>query len=137
MTNGTQNLPQATEGDASQEHPEPLPNAAAPPPIEQLILHLVPSRKHSEIVRLFDGRVGYSTIKHWRRGRREAPEWAREMLIAKLEERANACMILAHRIRLHYAVVERRKPHQGMPRGYAGRFAPQTLADAEKKKAGG
>jgi hypothetical protein len=73
--NGTQNLAQACEADVSQEHRETLPNQSAPPLFEQAILRLVPLKTHRDICALFDNRVGYQTIKHWRRGRHRPPDW--------------------------------------------------------------
>jgi hypothetical protein len=34
---------------------------------------------------VFDGRASMSAINHWRYGTRHAPQWARELLAAKLE----------------------------------------------------
>lgn len=39
---------------------------------------------------LFKGRAAIYTIRDWRRGRRRLPQWARDILIAELEKRAEA-----------------------------------------------
>ena len=47
---------------------------------------LIPSGSIRESVALFDGRASWSAIEHWRRGRRQAPQWARDIIDAKWRE---------------------------------------------------
>jgi hypothetical protein len=70
------------------EHVSSLPHQDAPLPFDRAIRLLCPSGQYRAIEALFDGRVGYETLKHWRRGRRRAPAWAYEKLAVMLEVRA-------------------------------------------------
>lgn len=95
MQSGTQNLAHDQEANASQSYRKTLATPPVPHDFERAILMLVPTRKHREICALFDNRVAYGTIKHWRRGRRDPPQWARDLLAARLEQDARECAVLA------------------------------------------
>ena len=43
--------------------------------------------------------VSWSAIRHWRRGRRRAPQWAVDKTIAELEKRAHALLTAADDLR--------------------------------------
>jgi hypothetical protein len=43
---------------------------------------------HKGLVAIFADRVDYQTIAHWRSGRREPPDWAREVVADYLRSRA-------------------------------------------------
>lgn len=48
---------------------------------------------------LFEMRVAYSTIKSWELGDRKAPDWAIELLAARLEREARQRMEIARKLR--------------------------------------
>jgi hypothetical protein len=49
-------------------------------PIAQAIRALAPSRTRQEIMALFENRVSWGAIRHWRAGRRRPSQWAVECL---------------------------------------------------------
>jgi len=53
--------------------------------INRVIARFVPSNKHREIEKLFENRVPYNHIKQWRYGRRHTPQWARDIIDARVE----------------------------------------------------
>lgn len=59
--------------------------------------------RRARMVAALDGRATYTAIKHWRHGTRQAPQWARALLAAKL--RAAAQTKLGRAERLHLALV--------------------------------
>ena len=87
MENGTQNLERGAEHSARQSHLKPFGFQVVPVVFDTAIRALVPSGRHNEICALFDRRVSYSAIKFWRYGKRPLPQWARDMLYARLSER--------------------------------------------------
>jgi hypothetical protein len=49
----------------------------------------VPSGRRADILALFDNKVTWGSVKHWRKGRRNVPMWAIECLrrrTARLDE---------------------------------------------------
>ena len=54
------------------------------PPIARVIRSLVPSGRYCDMVALFDGRAPIETIRKWRQGRRAPPQWAIEILRARI-----------------------------------------------------
>lgn len=59
--------------------------------------------RRAKMVAALDNRAHYGAIRHWRRGTRRAPQWARKLLAAKL--RAAAQTQLGRAERLHLALV--------------------------------
>ncbi len=83
---------------ATTEHPEPLTKPDTRPEIDDVIRWLVPSGSHSAIEALFDHRAPFSCIREWRRGRTGVPEWARDILAAKVLAQAEHYAHRAQRI---------------------------------------
>ena len=46
------------------------------------------------MVQALDCRASYDQIRHWRRGRRRAPQWAIELLTRQLDSMADASQLL-------------------------------------------
>jgi hypothetical protein len=55
---------------------------------------LVPDGEHERIVALFDGRVSYSAIKHWRKGRNAIPIWVQERITQAMQPIERLCQEL-------------------------------------------
>ena len=47
----------------------------------------------------FRGQVQYATLRKWRTGERNPPQWARDMLAARLEQDAQECWRIAAELR--------------------------------------
>lgn len=79
-----------------REYLDPLPRETVPrSEIDAALLVLVgcqPRLSHDgrrdgrrkAMVAALDGLASYEMIRHWRRGKRQAPQWARDLLRAKL-----------------------------------------------------
>lgn len=52
--------------------------------IDRVIRLLAPNDRPETIRALFDGRASHHTIRDWRRGKAPAPQWALDLLGAKL-----------------------------------------------------
>lgn len=91
------------------------------------------SHGHADFVRFFDARVHYQQIVDWRRGRARIPNWIWEYLEARLVARAQTDLDYAKQCRK----ADRQRRAANIKKFNARRFAPQTLAAAENKKAGG
>ena len=46
--------------------------------------YLVPLGDRKSILALFENRVTFGAVHHWKKGRRHLPQWARELLTKKL-----------------------------------------------------
>ena len=62
----------------------PLKEYNLTPPMDRAIRVLAPSGSRREILALFDTRVTWSAIKHWRRGRAKPPQWAVDYLQSRV-----------------------------------------------------
>lgn len=91
---------------ARSEHVESFPRHAVPRSAFDLALlkllrlkaldgrdGLTDGRRRA-MVQALDGRVSYDQIRHWRRGRRRAPQWAIEMLTRQLDAMGEASQLL-------------------------------------------
>lgn len=56
--------------------------------------------RRARMVAALDNRASYSAIRHWRHNTRPAPQWARELLAAKLHAAAQSQIGRAERLRL-------------------------------------
>ena len=83
---GTQNLPQASEGDASQGHPKYLAKQVAKPLFEAALIRLGCAGTHAEVTTLFNGAASFAQIRDWRLGRRKVPLWAWNYLGVLLDQ---------------------------------------------------
>ena len=61
-------------------HSAPFDTVLVPHPLERLIRLVCRTRNRQAILALFNHRVTWGSIKHWRKGRRPVPEWAREAI---------------------------------------------------------
>ena len=84
------------------EHPDLLEKLVDPPSIEDAIRLLLPRPTIAGLVELFDSRVTYDAIKSWRQERRNTPQWAIDLLAAKIQARAD---YLAHGARRIAAII--------------------------------
>ncbi len=91
MENGTSNLPQSSEADASQSHPAKSPRQVSVEAFEALLTMLGVSR-HIDVVQLFVGRIPYQMVQDWRRGRCAIPQWAWGYLATLCRQRANVLL---------------------------------------------
>ena len=64
--------------------PGPISSNNHPTAIDRAVRALIPRGTRAEILALFDDRVTWDTIRHWRTGKHGAPQWA----IDRLRERA-------------------------------------------------
>jgi hypothetical protein len=48
--------------------------------VEHAIRVFAPSGSRADILALFQNRASFSAIQHWRKGRREPPQWAVDLL---------------------------------------------------------
>ena len=64
--------------------PAPIPADKRPTAFDRAIRALIPRGTRTEILALFDDRVTWDAIRHWRTGKRGPPQWA----IDRLRERA-------------------------------------------------
>ena len=64
--------------------------SSGPQEFDRCLLTLVPSRNRVAIRQLFNNRASWSAIKHWRKGRRRVPDWAREALSGQIARSASA-----------------------------------------------
>lgn len=75
---------------ATPYHSAPFEYTSVLHPIEALIRLLFKTRNRKAILSLFDNRVTWGAVRHWRTGRRAPPMWAREAIAVavapKLEE---------------------------------------------------
>jgi hypothetical protein len=67
-----------------RKHPDPSVQARRASAVRRTIAAFVPSGNHTEIAALFDNRVAVQTIRQWRLGRRLMPQWAKDLLKAKM-----------------------------------------------------
>ena len=88
MENGTPNIAQSGEGDASQIHPMRSPKQVTRDSFETMV-RMLGATSHVDIVQLFAGRVAYYTIADWRRGKATIPRWALGYLATLCEQRAS------------------------------------------------
>ena len=66
------------------EHPKPLTKHIGHIPFDAAIRQLVPDGNRKATLALFQGQVSFSGLRHWRKGRRSIPQWAKDMLATEL-----------------------------------------------------
>ena len=83
-------MDEQTREQGQQEHPATLPAQVSHSPFERAVLAALsgPFNSEATIVALFDGRVSYSTVRGWMRGRWNPPLWAWRCLGVRFRERA-------------------------------------------------
>ena len=60
------------------------PRYYVPPAFNRALALLVPNNNHRALRAVFDNRVTVRAIRHWRKGRRRIPQWARDCLTQRL-----------------------------------------------------
>ena len=71
---------------AARDHAGRFKRSALPRnAIDRAIRTLAPNDRPQTLVDLFDGRANYHTIRSWRRGQVGTPQWALDLISAKLE----------------------------------------------------
>lgn len=130
MENNESNSAADAESVAPQEHPADLAKHRSKILFETVVTRLGCGWGHAEFVKFFSARVSYQNIVDWRRGKARIPNWAWEYLEASLTTRAQTDLDYAKQCRK----ADRQRRVANIRKFNANRFAPQTLADAEKKK---
>lgn len=61
-------------------------NRLYPVPFGNALALLVPDRSRVALLDLFENRVTFQSICHWRKGRHQAPAWAHDIVARELEQ---------------------------------------------------
>lgn len=130
---GTQNIAQSVEGDASQSHPKYLAKQVAKPLFEAALVRLGCAGTHGEVTALFNGTASFAQIRDWRLGRRKVPLWAWNYLGVLLDQNIAATAS----VRASVANPPDIAPGRGAGREIAAWNARRAALIAEKKKPAG
>lgn len=76
------------------EHSCPSRYSVSPTLTYRALALLVPSGSYREMVAIFGGRAPRQTVKDWRRGYSRPPQWALDMLLARLSPYVEMLRIL-------------------------------------------
>ena len=83
--------------DGRAEYPANFTRQAVPAAFQRAIDLLWPALgeyegRHKNLIAALAGRVTWGQVKHWRKGRRATPRWARQILAQKAKEKAAALL---------------------------------------------
>ena len=132
MTNDESNSADDSASIAPQEHPAILEKHRSRVLFETLVMRLGCGASNVDFVRFFDARCTINQIVDWRRNRARVPGWAWSYIGVRLRARAAADLDFAKQT----DAADRQRRANNIAKFNQRRFAPQTLAEAEKKKPG-
>lgn len=98
------------------------------PPFEQALRTIFPAVNRRAILAFFNNRVTWGAIRHWRMGRVEPPQWARNLVKEKIDAE------VAHIESLIYDLRNYQRKPKGDPTAGLKRWRHERAMAREKEK---